>query len=184
MGSNKLNLIILFLFPLAFYLNSSLSGQEETFLSVEILKEKREKVFHIRVKEDSTLTLAYLHSLYRTPQEEIYSVLTENLLLQEIHFGNLEAAGYYNPNPPGGIQLEGSLWKIKLSPPVHFSAIQIRIPYLGPLDLSLDGSPIWAPRENDRGSLLIVATSREGIKGGRGQEASWLGRHDGYAGKD
>ncbi|MDI6754488.1 MAG: DUF1850 domain-containing protein [Thermodesulfobacteriota bacterium] len=167
MGSKNLTLTILLLFTLALYPNSPLSGQKDTFLSVEILKEKREKVLHMGVREGSTLTLSYFHSLYRTPQEEIYSVLTENLLLQEIHFGNLEAAGYYNPNPPGGIRLEGGLWKIKLSPPGHFSAIQMRIPFTAPLSLSIDGSPIWSPRENDRGLLLLVTISREGIKGNK-----------------
>jgi len=149
--------IILFLFSLTAYKGGLLYGRETTLVAIDILKEEeREEVLQVKVKEGSTLSLAFTHSLYHTPQIEIYTVLAESLLLREIHFGNLEAVGYYDPYPRGDLHLEGNLWKFKLSDPIPVQIVRMRIPYTVPLRITIDGSTHWVPREKDRGALLTI----------------------------
>jgi len=157
MKRKNIPFIILFLFSLTAQKGCLLFAREGTWVAIDILKEEeREEVLRVKVKEGSTLSLAFTHSLYHTPQIEIYTVLAESLLLHEIRFGNLEAAGYYDPNPRGDLYREGNFWKLKLSDPIHFPAVRIRIPYTGPLRLAIDGSTRWLSREKDRGALLMI----------------------------
>jgi hypothetical protein len=120
---------------------------------------KREEVLHLRVKEGTTLTLAYRHSLFFTPQKELYTIHAGSLILREINFGNLEAADYYDSNPLGGVHAEGGLWKITPPFPFHFSTLRIRIPYTVHLCLIINDSIVWNSGEKDRGALLIVRTT-------------------------
>ncbi len=62
----------------------------------------------------------------------------------------------HHPNPRGDLPPEGNLWKLKLSCPFHFQTVRMRIPYTGPLCLTMDGSTHWVPREKDQGALLII----------------------------
>jgi hypothetical protein len=171
MKRKNIPFIILFLFSLTAYKVCLLYGRECTLVAPDILKEEeREEVLQVKVKEGSTLSLAFIHSLYHTPQIEIYTVLAESLFLREIHFGNLEAAGYYDPNPRGDLYLEGNLWKLKLSYPIPFQAVRMRIPYTGPLRLTIDGSTPWVSQEKDRGALLIIKPLFHESRGRAGAE--------------
>lgn len=150
--------IILFL--LHIFLESPCQGSEGALLTLEIQWEnKKEEVLHVRVKDNTPLTLAYTHSFFLTPQKELYKFNAGILILREISFGNLEAADYYDSNPLGGIHPEGILWKIKPSYPVHFYVLRIRIPYTVPLCVIINGSIVWNSKEKDRGALLIVRTT-------------------------
>jgi len=163
--------IILFFFSLIFYKDCLLYAREGTWVAIDILKEdEREEVLQVKVKEGSTLSLTFIHSMYCTPQIEIYTVLAESLLLREIYFGNLEATGYYDANPRGDLYREGNLWKLKLSCPIHFQAVRMRIPYTGPLRLAIDGSTRWLSRKKDRGALLMIKTLFHESKGRAGAE--------------
>lgn len=50
------------------------------------------------VGEDARITLYFLHSYYRVPQYEHYRVSGDSLVLDEIWFGDLQAATYWNPD--------------------------------------------------------------------------------------
>ncbi len=157
MKRKNIPFIILLFFSLIAYTGCLPYGREGTLVGIDILKEgEREEVLQVKTKEGSTLSLAFIHSLYHTPQIEIYTVLAEGLILREVHFGNLEAVDYYDPNPRGDLHPEGNLWKLKLSCPIHFQTVRMRIPYTGPLRLTIDGSTHWVPREKDQGALLII----------------------------
>lgn len=75
-----------------------------------------------------TVTLAYAHSLYHTPQEELYTVSPGGLILREVHFGSLEAAFYYASNPPGGYLREGGLLITRMPSVTEFATVGMRIP--------------------------------------------------------
>jgi len=147
-----------FLFPI--HLDCPCQGSQSALLILEIQWEnEREEVLHLRVKEGTTLILAYRHSLFFTPQEELYTIHARSLILWEINFGNLEAAGYYDPNPPGGFYPEGSRWKVKFASPVRFPELRMRIPSTVNFSVIINGSIVWTPKDKYRGALLIVRTT-------------------------
>lgn len=129
----------------------------EISLAIEIQRgEETAEALTVPVREGMTLLLAYTHSLYHTPQKELYAVSRGGLVLREIHFGNMEAALYYNAHPPEGYLQEKGLWILRLSRPSTVPAVQMRIPVTVPLQLILDGTVIWTPRREDRGGLLTL----------------------------
>lgn len=153
-------IIIPFFFLSLIYLDCPCQGSQSVLMILEIQwQNEKEEVLHLRVKEGATLILAYRHSLFFTPQKELYTIYAGSLILREINFGNLEAAGYYDPNPPGGLHPEGSHWKIKPSHPVHFPELRMRIPYTVNFSLIINGSIVWTPKDKDRGALLILRTT-------------------------
>jgi len=147
-----------FLFPI--HPDCPCQGSQSALLILEIQWEnKKEEVLHLRIKEGTTLILAYTHSFFLTPQKELYTICPGSLILREIQFGNLEAAGYYDSNPLAGVHPEGGFWKINPPFPFHFSSLRVRIPYTVHLCLIINDSIIWKSREKDRGALLIVRTT-------------------------
>ena len=156
----RILLTILFILLFLIYPDCPCQGTEHTLLVVEIQAGgKKEEVFHLQVKEGTTLTLAYTHSMFLTQQKEFYTIRAGGLILREIGFGNLEAANYYDPNPRGLIHPEGSLWKINPSCPVRIPVLRMRIPYTVNLSLMINHSIVWIPKDEDRGALLIVRTN-------------------------
>lgn len=129
---------------------------ENDLLFVEIQSGDNKEATRLQIREGSTLILSYIHSLYRTPQEEVYTIVKATLHLTEVRFGNLEAGFYYDPNPPGGFQQEKGFWINKLPCPIQFAEIKIRIPCTGQLRLVVNGSNIWVARKEDCGGGLRV----------------------------
>jgi len=161
--------IILFFFSLTALKGCSFHGREGTLVAIDIFREKGgEEALRMKAREGSTLGLTFIHSIYHTPQIEIYTVLADCLLLREVHFGNLEAMGYYDPHPRGNLCREGNLWKLRLSSPICFQTVKMRIPYTAPLRLTIDGSNYWAPREQDQGALLTIRIVHPGATEGKG----------------
>lgn len=156
MDRNFLTILCIFLFLI--YPHRPCQGNEHTLLVLEIQAEgEKEEVFHLKVKEGATLTLAYTHSMFLTQQKEFYTICAGSLFFQKVIFGNLEAANYYDSNPRGLIHPEGSSWKINSSGPVRVPTLRIRIPYTVNLSLMINHSIVWTPRDEDRGALLIVS---------------------------
>ena len=50
------------------------------------------------VAKDTLITLHFVHSYYRVPQYENYRISGDSLVLDEIWFGDLQAANYWNPD--------------------------------------------------------------------------------------
>jgi hypothetical protein len=68
----------------------------------------------IAVAEESTVEVAYVHSMYGVRQNEIFSIRRGSVFyLEQVEFGSLAAAFYYDPDPPSGVVLQGSVWIIK-----------------------------------------------------------------------
>jgi hypothetical protein len=176
-GFSPLFFLFLILIPLPFFGENQLSAGEESSLMVIELGGRNGggKIVRFRVEEAATLCLSYIHSLYRTPQEEVYTIQDESLILREMHFGNLEAAGYYDPHPDGDLYREGNLWKVKMSPPVSFPVLRMRVPFTGPLLLLIDGHTAWASRQKDQGALLTVKVVHEDPGGETGKKSQKKG---------
>jgi hypothetical protein len=165
---NPFPLLFLILFLLPFFGERLLSAGERSFMVIELWgRNGGEETVRFRVEEAAILCLSYIHSLYHTPQEEVYTIQGESLILREMHFGNLEAAGYYDPNPAGDLYREGNLWKVKMLPPLSFPVVRMRVPFTGPLLLLIDGHTAWTSRQKDQGSLLIVKIVHEDSRGER-----------------
>jgi hypothetical protein len=154
--------LFLILISLPFFGEGMLGAKDGPLMVIELGGRKGgEEIARFRVEEAATLCLSYIHSLYRTPQEEVYTVQGESLILREMHFGNLEAAGYYEPRPAGTLYREGNLWKVKMSSPVSFPVVRMRVPFTGPLALFIDGRIAWTSSQKDQGALLTVKVVHE-----------------------
>lgn len=121
------------------------------------------EVFRIKAKAGSLLSIAYDHSLYQTPQKEIYTLQEGIFNLKEINFGKLEAACYYNTYQSGKFFRQGLLWKFLPDKPYPFSVLQIRIPFHGDFAIKLDNFLVWNPKDEHRGSLLILRILQPGF---------------------
>lgn len=147
--------ILLFLFILGSVQIGA--GDEGNLLSIKIQEENKEKeILKISVKRGSIFSINYEHSIFRTPQREVYVIQDGSMKLKEIAFGNREAACYYDPSP-SNIHGQGGLWKILPAKPPSYQSLKIRIPLLVHFSLELNDSILWTPREKDRGALLIVS---------------------------
>lgn len=138
-------------------------AEEFYLLSGKIQEENiKREVFKIRTREESLLIIDYEHSLYHTPQKEVYTIQNGILILREVKFGKLEAVYYYNPNPPGKLYRDAHLWKFLPAKPYIFPLLKIRIPYTVYFTIQLNDSIIWTAQDKDRGGLLVVAITGGG----------------------
>jgi hypothetical protein len=174
--------LFLILISLPFFGEGMLGAKDGSLMVIELGERNGgEEIARFRVEEATTLRLSYIHSLYRTPQEEVYTVQGGSLMLREMHFGNLEAAGYYEPRPAGTLYRERNLWKVKMSSPVSFPVVRMRVPFTGPLTLFIDGHPAWTPRQKDQGALLTVKIVHEdpgSQKGKKARKEGWACRRE------
>jgi hypothetical protein len=84
-----------------------------TILSVKEGMDGRERSA-IAIGEESTVEMAYVHSMYGVRQNEIFSIRQGSVFyLEKVEFGSLAAALYYDADPPSGVAFQGSVWIIK-----------------------------------------------------------------------
>jgi hypothetical protein len=68
----------------------------------------------IPVESGSPLEVEYIHSMYGVPQREIFSIGRGLLFrLEQVTFGSLSAALYYDSDPPSGPVFQENVWIIK-----------------------------------------------------------------------
>jgi hypothetical protein len=68
----------------------------------------------IPVAEGSSAEVAYMHSMYGVRQNEIFSIRRGAIFyLEQVEFGSLAAAFYYDSDPPSGVVFQDGVWIIK-----------------------------------------------------------------------
>ncbi len=102
----------------AFYSLLLLLGLIFLILPRTILSVKEGIIGHelaaIPVSEGNLVEVAYVHSMYGVRQNEIFSIRRGPVFyLEKVEFGSLAAALYYVPDPPSGIVLQNSIWRIQ-----------------------------------------------------------------------
>lgn len=65
----------------------------------------------IPVVPGDRVEVSYTHSMFLVPQIEIFSIRPDGLFhLENIAFGSLAAALYYDPDPPQRLMFQGNMW--------------------------------------------------------------------------
>jgi hypothetical protein len=147
----------IFLFLIIIFLNFNLGVAAEKYLLRILVQYERKtaEVITLMVEKGTLFAINYEHSIFQTPQKEVYLIQNGSMKLEEIVFGNMEAAFYYNPSSDI-IYRQENLWKILPANPSSYENLKIRIPYRGRFFLEANHSIIWTPQDEDRGALLIV----------------------------
>lgn len=146
-------------FPLLFLVLAMNSGDagENYLLSAKIQDGNIvREILRLKTRPRSILTIGYDHSLYQTPQKEIYIIEEGRFILKEINFGKLEAAYYYDAYYSDKFFKEGNLWKFLPGKLYSLQVLKIRIPSCGFFFMKLDDSFIWLPKVNDQKNLMIL----------------------------